>query len=55
MGIFVMMGHYIRFNNEILIDEQFDNGMVQKQLDVYAKYNGRSMFNGRGVHGAVSR
>ena len=32
-------GHYIRFNNEILIDEQFDNGMVQKQLDVYAKYN----------------
>ncbi|MFQ7174005.1 MAG: HAD hydrolase family protein [Thomasclavelia ramosa] len=41
-------GHYIRFNNEILIDEQFDNGMVQKQLDVYAKYNGRSMFNGRG-------
>lgn len=41
-------GHYIRFNNEILIDEQFDNEMVQKQLDVYAKYNGRSMFNGRG-------
>ena len=31
-----------------LDDEQFDNEMVQKQLDVYAKYNGRSMFNGRG-------
>lgn len=40
-------GHYIRFNGEALIDEQFDATMVQKQLDVYQKYNGRSMFNGR--------
>lgn len=40
-------GHYIRFDGETLVDEQFDAKMVQKQLDVYKKYHGRSMFNGR--------
>ena len=39
-------GHYIRFEGEILIDELFNNQQVQKQLDIYQKYNGRSMFYG---------
>lgn len=41
-------GHYIRYDNEVLIDELFDEAKVQKQLDVYQKYGGRSIFNGRG-------
>lgn len=39
-------GHYIRFEGEILIDELFNNQQVKKQLDIYQKYNGRSMFYG---------
>lgn len=39
-------GHYICFEGEILIDELFNNQQVQKQLDIYQKYNGRSMFYG---------
>lgn len=39
-------GHYIRFEGETLIDELFTSEQIQRQLDVYQKYNGRSMFNG---------
>lgn len=40
-------GHYIRYGGETLIDELFSPTQVQRQLDVYQKYNGRSMFNSR--------
>lgn len=40
-------GHYIRYDGEILIDELFSEEQVQKQLNVYQKYNGRPMFNSR--------
>ena len=40
-------GHYIRYGGEILIDELFSEQQIQRQLDVYEKYHGRSMFNSR--------
>lgn len=39
-------GHYIRYNNEVLVDQLFDATMVAKQLQVYQKYQGRTMFYG---------
>ena len=39
-------GHYIRFAGETLIDELFHTQQIQKQFDIYKKYNGRSMFHG---------
>lgn len=40
-------GHYICYNGETLVDEQFNTAMIDKQLEVYEKYHGRSMFYGR--------
>ena len=39
-------GHYICYNNETLVDETFSATQVQKLMDVFSKYDGRSMFNG---------
>ena len=39
-------GHYIIYNNEVLVDEIFSTEMIQKQMDVYQKYKGRYMFSG---------
>lgn len=39
-------GHYIEFDGEVLIDELFSAKQVQRQIETYKKYNGRSMFNG---------
>lgn len=39
-------GHYIRFDNDIIIDDIMSTKQIQKQMNVYQKYHGRSMFNG---------
>lgn len=39
-------GHYIRFDNVVLIDDIMSTAQIQKQMDVYKKYNGCSMYNG---------
>lgn len=39
-------GHYIIFNDEVLIEELFLPEDIEKQIKVYEKYNGRYMFNG---------
>lgn len=39
-------GHYIIFNNEILIDDIFTTKEVEKQISIYNKYNGRYMLSG---------
>lgn len=39
-------GHYICFDNEILIDELFNEQQITKQLQVYQKHHGRSLFSG---------
>ena len=39
-------GHYIRYQGKTLIDEQFSEAQVSKQLDVYKKYRGRPQFHG---------
>ncbi|MEG0277283.1 MAG: HAD family hydrolase [Coprobacillus sp.] len=40
-------GHYIILNDEVLVDQSFDTKQVERQMDVYAKYNGRPMFYSR--------
>lgn len=39
-------GHFISFDNEILVEELFKLEDIEKLLEVYEKYNGRSMFSG---------
>ena len=39
-------GHYIIFDNDILIDDLFSCDEVQMQLDAYSKFDGRFMFSG---------
>lgn len=39
-------GHFISYEGETLIDETFSVEQVQRLLDVFSKYDGRSMFNG---------
>lgn len=39
-------GHYIRYNGKILVDQLFDESMIQKQMNVYQKYHGKAMFYG---------
>lgn len=45
-GYVLSDGHYIIYNNEILVDDMMSEAEVQKQLDVYQKYHGRAMFYG---------
>ncbi len=39
-------GHYIRYDGEVLIDDIMSESQIQKQLNVYQKYNGRPLFTG---------
>ena len=39
-------GHYIIFNDEIWIDEIFTEKEVEKQMELYEKYNGKPTFCG---------
>ena len=39
-------GHYIVFNNEILVDDIFTCDEIQRQIDTYLKFDGRFMFGG---------
>lgn len=46
-GYICSEGHFITLNNKVLVDQSFETSQVQRQLDVYAKYNGRPMFYSR--------
>lgn len=39
-------GHYIIFDDDILIDDLFSYDEVQMQIDAYSKFDGRFMFSG---------
>lgn len=41
-------GHYILFDNEVIIDDIMKTPQIQNQINVYQKYNGRYMFSGHG-------
>ena len=45
-GYVLSDGHYILYNHEVLIDEIMSEQEVQKQIDIYQKYQGRPMFYG---------
>lgn len=45
-GYVLCDGHYIIYNNEILVDEVLTTPEIQKQMEVYQKYQGRPMFYG---------
>ena len=47
-GYICSEGHYIRYHDEVLVDQQFSLEQVLKQMEVYKKYNGVPMFYGRG-------
>lgn len=39
-------GHYIIFDNEILVDDIFSEEEIKIQMELYKKYNGRYMLSG---------
>ncbi|MEG0367429.1 MAG: HAD family hydrolase [Coprobacillus sp.] len=47
-GYICSEGHYIRYHDEVLVDQQFEVDQIHKQLEVYEKYHGVPMFYGRG-------
>ncbi|MBM6859079.1 Cof-type HAD-IIB family hydrolase [Clostridium saudiense] len=39
-------GHYIVFNDEVLVDDIFTCDEIERQIDIYSKFDGRFMFGG---------
>lgn len=46
-GYVLSDGHYIVYDDQVLIDDMMTLSEIQKQMDVYQKYQGRAMFYGR--------
>lgn len=39
-------GHYIEFNDEVLVDNLFNEIEIKKQLEIYQRHNGECIFGG---------
>lgn len=46
-GYVLSDGHYIVYDDQVLIDDMMTLSEIQKQMEVYQKYQGKPMFYGR--------